>query len=198
MTLVPIFAGKSVEGRPPHHGIFNDRRRVRRFAGRVDPGGSALERRGGPLDSIGAVYFRGGAYRFFFSRVLWVSMLLLVVAGFGFMIQMGASNTHIQTIVDDDKRGRVMSLFVMSWLGAAPIGSVVAGSLTETIGAPNTLMLGGFAVAWQAGFGSTKKTAQGRIRTYEGRGPPDLQSGAFDRSATCAKKKARICTLLGG
>jgi MFS family permease len=69
---------------------------------------------------------------------------LLVVAGFGFMIQMGASNTHIQTIVDDDKRGRVMSLFVMSWLGAAPIGSVVAGSLTETIGAPNTLMLGGF------------------------------------------------------
>ncbi|MBK8872154.1 MAG: MFS transporter [Elusimicrobia bacterium] len=143
MTIVPIFAGKVLKGGPHTMGFLMTAGGCGALLGAltlaVRPSSTGVAR----WIPRGAVIFGLGLIAFSFSRVLWVSMLLLVVAGFGFMIQMGASNTHIQTIVDDDKRGRVMSLFVMSWLGAAPIGSVVAGSLTETIGAPNTLMLGG-------------------------------------------------------
>jgi MFS family permease len=56
---------------------------------------------------------------------------------------MAASNTVIQTIVDDEKRGRVMSFYMMAFLGTAPFGSLIAGSLSFRIGAPRTLLLGG-------------------------------------------------------
>jgi MFS family permease len=59
------------------------------------------------------------------------------------MVQMVASNTIIQTIVDDDKRGRIMSFYVMAFIGTAPFGSLLAGTLAAAIGAPNTLIIGG-------------------------------------------------------
>jgi MFS family permease len=65
------------------------------------------------------------------------------VTGFGFMVQMASSNTVIQTIVDNEKRGRVMSFCVMAFLGTAPFGSLIAGSLSQRIGAGPTLTLGG-------------------------------------------------------
>ncbi len=80
---------------------------------------------------------------FSFSRSLPMSMLLLSIAGFGFMTHMAASNTIVQTIVDDDKRGRVMSFYAMAFMGMTPIGSLLAGVLASRIGAANTLVLGG-------------------------------------------------------
>ena len=59
------------------------------------------------------------------------------------MVQMASSNTVLQTIVDDDKRGRVMSFYAMAFMGMAPFGSLIAGSLASKIGAPNTLIIGG-------------------------------------------------------
>jgi MFS family permease len=59
------------------------------------------------------------------------------------MVQMASSNTIIQTIVEDAKRGRVMSFYVMAFLGTAPFGSLLAGSLSSRIGAPATLRIGG-------------------------------------------------------
>ena len=58
-----------------------------------------------------------------------LSLPLLAVAGFAMMVQMAASNTVLQTIVDEDKRGRVMSLYTMAFLGTAPLGSLLAGAL---------------------------------------------------------------------
>ncbi len=78
-----------------------------------------------------------------FSRIFWLSIALLLVVGFGMMVQMAASNTVLQTIVDDDKRGRVMSFYTMAFMGMAPFGSLIAGSLASKIGAPNTLIIGG-------------------------------------------------------
>ncbi|MGE0455319.1 MAG: MFS transporter [Vicinamibacteria bacterium] len=93
-----------------------------------------------------AVALTGAALlAFAFSRALWLSMLLLLAAGFGIMLQMAASNTILQTIVDDDKRGRVMSLYSTSFLGALPLGSLAAGALANRIGAPLTVALGGIA-----------------------------------------------------
>jgi len=84
-----------------------------------------------------------GLVLFGMSRVLWVSLLLMLVCGFGMMQQMAASNTIIQTIVDDDKRGRVMSFYAVAFVGMAPFGSLLAGSMAHALGAPRTVMLNG-------------------------------------------------------
>jgi MFS family permease len=80
---------------------------------------------------------------FALSRSLWLSMAILPFAGFGMMQQMAASNTILQTIVDDDKRGRVMAYYAMAFQGVAPFGSLFGGALSDRIGAPQTLIIGG-------------------------------------------------------
>jgi MFS family permease len=70
-------------------------------------------------------------------------MVLMFGAGYGMMQQIVTSNTILQTIVADDKRGRVMSFYAMSVFGFSPIGSLIAGMLASWMGAPQTLMLGG-------------------------------------------------------
>jgi predicted MFS family arabinose efflux permease len=72
-------------------------------------------------------------------------MAALAIAGGGFMVQLAASNTIVQTIVDDDKRGRVMSFYTIALLGSAPIGSLLSGSLAARIGVPATFVVGGVA-----------------------------------------------------
>jgi MFS family permease len=79
------------------------------------------------------------------SQALWLSLLMMLLTGFGMMVQMAASNTILQTIVDEDKRGRVMSFYSMAFLGMAPFGSLFAGSLARAIGASDTILIGGGA-----------------------------------------------------
>ncbi len=95
--------------------------------------------------ALSAAIFGIGLVGFSFSRSLWISMALLFVVGFGIMVQMAASNTILQTIADDDKRGRVMSFYTMAFMGIAPFGSLMAGSLAGEIGAPLTLFISGIA-----------------------------------------------------
>jgi MFS family permease len=75
--------------------------------------------------------------------VLWLALPVMLFTGAGMMLQMASSNTIIQTIVDDDKRGRVMSLFAMAFFGTVPFGSLLAGALASRLGAQNTLLVGG-------------------------------------------------------
>ncbi|MEN6330564.1 MAG: MFS transporter [Smithella sp.] len=77
------------------------------------------------------------------SHLLWTSLILIFLAGFGMMIQIASSNTWLQTNVDDDKRGRMMSFFAVSFLGMAPFGSLLAGSLAARLGVEPTLFAGG-------------------------------------------------------
>jgi MFS family permease len=67
----------------------------------------------------------------------------MVCVGFGIIVTAASINTILQTVVDDDKRGRVMSFYTMSFLGVAPLGALTAGSLAGRIGAPHTLLMGG-------------------------------------------------------
>lgn len=99
----------------------------------------------GKLIPIASAVFGSGLITFSVSRYLLLSVVLLVVTGFGMMLQMAASNTILQTIVDDDKRGRVMSLYTMAFMGTAPFGSLLAGALADLIGSPNTILAGGIA-----------------------------------------------------
>jgi MFS family permease len=90
-----------------------------------------------------AILFGSGLIALSFSRMLWLSLVLLLFTGCGMMVQMASSNTMLQILVDDDKRGRVMAFYVMAFMGMAPFGSLLAGSLAGLIGAPHTLLMGG-------------------------------------------------------
>lgn len=88
-----------------------------------------------------------GLIAFSFSNVLLVSLLCMLVSGFGMIVTMASCNTLLQTIVEDDKRGRVMSLYSMAFMGMAPFGSMLAGAVAEYIGVSYTLAACGLLCA---------------------------------------------------
>ncbi|APV51708.1 hypothetical protein BWI17_19665 [Betaproteobacteria bacterium GR16-43] len=92
-----------------------------------------------------------GAIGFSFSRSVWASTLLMMLAGFGMFMTGATINTIIQSVVDEDKRSRVMAYFTMFFIGSAPIGHFAAGTLAEHIGAPRTFLVGG-CIAFVAGL----------------------------------------------
>ncbi len=84
---------------------------------------------------------------FSFSRNIFLSLLIMFSAGFGMIVQVAASNTILQFLTSDDKRGRVMSFYSMAFMGMSPFGSLLAGSLASKIGAPHTLFISGIVCA---------------------------------------------------
>jgi MFS family permease len=84
---------------------------------------------------------------FSLSQTMWVSLALLPFFGFGLVATAAASNTILQTVADEDKRGRVIGMYVMTFLGIAPIGNFIAGAAAERFGAPATLLACGVLVA---------------------------------------------------
>ena len=92
---------------------------------------------------------------FSYATSLWTSVPILIVSGFCMMLTMASVNTLIQTITDEDKRGRVMSLYAMAFTGVAPIGSLVGGTLAARIGAPASVRIcGGVCIAAAMVFGT--------------------------------------------
>jgi MFS family permease len=142
-TLLPIFAQEILHGGPQTLGFLMAAAGVGALTGAVF---LASRRALIGLESVlvgAAALFGMGLIGFSLSRVLWVSLVLMVVSGFGMMVHMAAGNTLIQTLVDDDKRGRVMSLHSMALRGTVPLGSFFAGSIASYVGAPATLLFGG-------------------------------------------------------
>ncbi len=80
-----------------------------------------------------------------FSRLFLLSLILMSFVGLGLMMHTAASNTVLQTITDDDKRGRVMSFYTMAIMGTAPFGSLLAGTMAKFLGTPAAILIGGFA-----------------------------------------------------
>jgi MFS family permease len=99
----------------------------------------------GRIISFSTLAFGVGLVGFGLSGNLWLSLAALPIVGAGFMIQMTATNTVLQTIVDEEFRGRVMAYYTMAFFGASPIGSLVAGVVADRIGAPATIAVGGLA-----------------------------------------------------
>lgn len=95
------------------------------------------------LLSVAGLIFGGSICIFALSRFLWFSLIVLTISGFGMFAQITCSNTILQTLVDDNKRGRVMSLYTMAFMGMVPLGNLYVGSLAHYIGAPNTLIING-------------------------------------------------------
>jgi len=102
---------------------------------------------------IGAAILGTGLILFGLSHTLWLSLILMVFVGFGLMQCASGANTIIQSLVTDDKRARVMSYYTMAFFGAAPFGSLFAGALAHSIGAPHTVIVtGGFCIAGSLWF----------------------------------------------
>ncbi|HLH38954.1 MAG TPA: MFS transporter [Bryobacteraceae bacterium] len=146
-VLMPMIAGNVLHGGPHTLGFLMGMSGVGALASAIS---LALRRSVvglGRMIAISSGVFGVGLIAFGLSRSLWLSLPLMLATGFGMMQQMAASNTILQTIVADDKRGRVMSFYTLAVLGITPIGSLIAGSLASKIGAPATLILGGSVVA---------------------------------------------------
>lgn len=92
---------------------------------------------------VATMTFGAGLIAFSFSRSVWLSLLILPFVGGGMMVEMASTNTILQTIVDDQMRGRVMAFYTMSFLGTAPLGSLLAGFVADHIGPMKTILVGG-------------------------------------------------------
>jgi MFS family permease len=143
--LMPVFAKKILAGGPHTYGFLMAAAGTGALAGSIYLASKKSVRGLVSVIPLSAAVFGAGLIMFSQSRSLWLSLPLMFITGLGLITQMAASNTIIQTIVDDDKRGRVMSFYVMAFIGTAPFGSLLAGILASSIGAPITLLIGGAA-----------------------------------------------------
>ena len=142
-VLMPVFADQILGGGPHTLGFLMTASGVGALSGAL----WLTTRRSvvglGRVILFNTIVFGTGLIGFAMSRWLWVSLAFMTVVGFGMMVQMASTNTVIQTIVDERKRGRVMSFYTMSFLGTAPFGSLLAGWLSAHIGAPHTVLVSG-------------------------------------------------------
>ncbi len=142
-VLMPIFASKVLHGGPHTLGILMAASGGGAVAGALWLASRRTVLGLGRTLVIAGFAFGAGLIGFSLSRSWVVSMPLLFVAGGGMMVQMAASNTLLQTLVDEDKRGRVMSFYTMAFFGMMPFGSLAAGWAGSRIGAPWTVLIGG-------------------------------------------------------
>jgi MFS family permease len=142
-VLMPIFAAEVLHGGPNTLGFLMSSVGVGALVGTV----SLTMRRSiiglGRRIAVATALCGVALIAFGFSHVLWLSVLILPLLGFGLMQQMAPSNTILQTIVDDEKRGRVMAFYSMAFQGMVPFGSLLAGSVASHFGAPRAVMLNG-------------------------------------------------------
>ena len=143
VVLMPIFARDVLHGGPSTLGFLMG---ASGFGALI--GAGYLARRKtvlglGKIIALSACLFGAGIIGFSLSTLMWVSMLFVLLTGLGMMILMASANTILQTIVEDDMRGRIMSFYAVAFLGVAPFGSLLAGSLAHRIGATRTLLMGG-------------------------------------------------------
>jgi MFS family permease len=143
VVLMPIFAGKILKGGPHTLGFLMSAAALGAMTGAFSLALRKSVRGLSRMIPASATIFGAALIIFANSRVLWLSLIFLFAVGFGLMTQMASSNTILQTIVEDEKRGRVMSYYTMAFMGMAPFGSLMAGALAARFGAPATLTVSG-------------------------------------------------------
>ena len=172
--LMPIFAGRILKGGASAYGTLMGAVGVGAMFGALAIAMRQQLRGLGNVVAYSAVGLGISLVLFSASRWFWMSIAALVLCGLTMMMQFTSTNTLIQAMVPDQLRGRVMSLYSMMFLGMSPLGSLLAGTMADHIGAPITVALGGvaslaggvvFARMWPALRGSARElvAAQGMI-----------------------------------
>ena len=144
-VLMPVFAKEILHGGSHTFGFLMGAAGFGALLGGLYLASRTTILRLGRLVPVAAVISGVGLIAFSLSRYFLLSMLWMIIAGLGMMLHTASSNTILQTIVDEDKRGRVMSIYAMAIMGTSPFGSLIAGGLAKIIGAPYTIMAGGVA-----------------------------------------------------
>ncbi len=142
-VLMPVFAKQVLQGGPNTFGYLVTGAGVGALIGAIYLASRKNVLGLGRIIIIAALIFGAGLILVSFTRVLWLSLIFMAVTGFGMVVQLASSNTVLQTIADDDKRGRVMSFYVLSFMGLSPFGSLLAGGVANVVGVPLTLLGGG-------------------------------------------------------
>jgi MFS family permease len=142
-VLLPVFASEILHGGPNTFGLLTGATGLGAFISAI-----LLAMRKsivglGKRMAITSLTFGAALIAFAFSQVFWLSMVLMLLVGFSMMQVIASGNTILQTIVDEDKRGRVMSFYTLAFIGAAPIGSLLAGALANQVGAVPTVIVCG-------------------------------------------------------
>jgi MFS family permease len=146
VVLMPIFAVQVLHGGPHTLGFLMGAMGVGALVSALSLAARKTVRGLIGIIPVSGFVFGMGLIGFGLSHTLWLSLATVFFAGMGMMQGMAASNTIIQTIVSEDKRGRVMSYYTMAFMGMAPFGSLLAGAMAHRFGAPLTVMLNGAAV----------------------------------------------------
>lgn len=164
-VLMPVFASQILHGGPHTLGFLMTASGVGALIGAITLAMRKSVLGLGPRIVACSALFGIGLICFSLSRSLWLSLLFLPVTGFAMMQQMAASNTILQTIVDEEKRGRVMSFYSMAFQGMAPFGSLIAGTLADRFGAPATVALSGvICIGGAVWFGSKLQEIRRLVR----------------------------------
>jgi MFS family permease len=145
MVLMPVFAAQVLQGGPHTLGFLMGAVGVGSLVSALSMVMRRSVRGLTKMIPIAAAVFGVGLICFGLSHFLWLSMLMMLVTGFGMMQGLTGSNTIIQTLVDEKMRGRVMSYYTMAFVGMAPFGSLLAGALAHAIGAQRTVIVSGVA-----------------------------------------------------
>jgi MFS family permease len=143
LVLMPVFARDILHGGPHTLGFLMGASGVGAVIGAIYLASKKTVLGLGRLIVIASSAFGIGLIVFSFSHYIQLSLCMMLLTGFGMIVHMASSNTVLQTIVDEDQRGRIMSFYAMAFTGMAPFGSLLAGSLASKIGAPNTLTISG-------------------------------------------------------
>lgn len=143
VVLMPVFAAKVLHGGPHTLGFLMGAMGVGALVSALSLAARKSVRGLIRMIPMSAATFGAGLIGFGLSHVFWLSMLTVMVAGAGMMQGMAASNTIIQTLVSEDKRGRVMSYYTMAFVGMAPFGSLLAGMMANAIPTARLWIAGG-------------------------------------------------------
>ena len=151
-VLMPIFSDKILHGGVRGLGILMGATGVGALCGALTLAAKTGIKGLGRWVAMSCASLGVSLFLFSFSTKFWLSAALLLPAGYSMMLQMACSNTLIQTMVPDQLRGRVMSVYSMMFMGIAPFGAFFGGALAHHIGAPITVAIGGatcfFAAIW--------------------------------------------------
>ncbi|MBP1634154.1 MAG: putative transporter [Acidobacteria bacterium] len=151
--LMPVMAAEVLGGGPHTLGFLMGATGIGALAGAIYLASRRTVLGLGRVIASAAAVFGCGLIAFSLSRNVALSFLLMTVTGAGFVVQLAASNTILQTILREEMRGRVMAFYAMAFMGTAPFGSLLAGGVASRVGAPLTILLGGCAcIAGGAAF----------------------------------------------
>lgn len=162
-VLMPVIAKEVLHGGPRTLGFLTASGGAGAICGAIYLASRRNARGLGRILAVAGTIFGLGLVAFSFSHNQWLSFALLAVTGFGMMVQTSSSNALLQTIVDDDKRGRVMSLYTVCFMGMGPFGSLLTGYLASRWNASAAIGLGGAACVVVAALFATRLPALGRI-----------------------------------